>query len=231
MEGSSRLFTSGSVHRARVSLCAARAPGVGHFAPAHAVTAAAHCASDREVHTSSCSNPQLALVLEYIQPAPAVTAAPVPVVKYIALAPGRSFWWNTSHLLLRLWRQFQRQWRSSSRQYLPSPWRQLQPCMLRQRLWQSTPHVSCRVINASSNRARNTSASGSAHLAMLVVSVATPPSVFAARALVVEYVAPVPAVAMAPVPTVHASGRVHRTSARRVRSASISSVRQHYLLQ
>ena len=36
-----------------------------------------------------CSQP--ARVLEYTQPAPAVTAAPVPVVKYIACAPNRIF--------------------------------------------------------------------------------------------------------------------------------------------
>ena len=139
-------------------------------------------------------------MLEYIAPVPAVTVTPAPVVKNIALAPAFVATVPAVH-----WRQRQRQWQSSSRQCLQRQWRPLQPCVQRLRLWQSTPHVSCRVINASSNRACNASASVSVHLAMLVVSVATAPSVFAARALVVEYVAPVPAVAMAPVPTVHAA--------------------------
>ena len=70
MGGSSRLFACGKVHRARVAVCAARAPGVDHFAPAphsdrgtdadsgvHRTSSQAqHCASGTVVHISSCSN-------------------------------------------------------------------------------------------------------------------------------------------------------------------------------
>ena len=115
------LFACGRVHRARVAVCAARAAGVDNFAPAPAVTAAptpavaytaqalgrstapvvelftpATAVSIAPTPTAECIPPAHAITAGRtgvgVHPAsPAVTAAPVPVVKYIALAPDRSF--------------------------------------------------------------------------------------------------------------------------------------------
>ena len=93
-----------------------------------------------------CSQP--AWVLEYTQPAPAVTAAPVPVVKYIACASSRQWWIISRQCLLWLWGQFQ---------------------LCSQRSVSGSVHrdTACRVLGASFRRACSSSVYGRVHFIIL----------------------------------------------------------------
>ena len=103
-------FTCGGVHRAGASSVTAPAPVMVYIALAQAVSYAAQAqvleyvapafsasagpfatATGSSILSLSCPPSTLALVLEYIAPAPAVYAAPAPVMVYLALVQAVSY--------------------------------------------------------------------------------------------------------------------------------------------
>ena len=151
MGSSSPLLAFGKVHRARVAVCAARTPGVGHFAPAHAVTAAP---------TKTVGHIALAL-----------RRSSTPVIERFS-----SHWcWSTSSQPLPCaapvasgevhracsWSQLLRQWQSSSRQCLQRPVAPA-PAMCATASASASAHLamSCRMRCASAISVRSASACG-----------------------------------------------------------------------